>query len=223
MDGCRATDAAAPSDTTYIGQVELAVLIPVKRFSAAKGRLRGAVDDEHRALLAEWMATQVIDAVAELPTFIACDDEGVREWATGHGAEVVWGPDLGLNRAVDDGVNHLLELGARHVIVSHADLPRPSGLREVATRGAITLVPDRRRDGTNVMSFPCEAPIRAAYGAGSFERHLRQATEQSLVPVEVRHDRDLSLDVDTLDDLNHPLIREVLPSWLPMIRDSHRS
>jgi 2-phospho-L-lactate guanylyltransferase len=31
----------------------------------------------------------------------------------------------------------------------------------------------------------------------------------------VRSDTDLSLDLDTRRDLTHPLIREVLPEWLP--------
>lgn len=194
--------------------VDVAVLIPVKRFRAAKGRLRGAVDDDDRARLAEWMATEVLGAVAELPTFVACDDDSVRDWAVTHGAEVVWGPDLGLNRAVDDGVGRLIDAGARQIIVSHADLPRPTGLRRIAEPGVVTLVPDRHRDGTNVMSFPAATPLRAAYGGGSFGRHLRAALETPAVPVEVRFDRDLSLDVDTLDDLHHPLIQEVLPSWL---------
>ena len=214
-----------PTETrrSTLGGVDLAVLIPVKRFSAAKGRLRGGVSQDHRAQLAEWMATQVVAAVAEIPTFIACDDEGVRQWAQAHGVGVIWGPNLGLNQAVDDGVDHLVRTGARQIIVSHADLPRPSTLRTVASPGVRTLVPDRRRDGTNVMSFPADATIRAAYGGGSFRRHLEQATRDGRVPVEVRDDRDLSLDVDTLADLNHPLIREVLPTWMRTSLDNHPS
>jgi 2-phospho-L-lactate guanylyltransferase len=127
----------------------------------------------------------------------------------------VWGPNLGFIRAVDDGVDHLIQLGARQIIVTHADLPRPERLLDVTEDGVVTLVPDRRRDGTNVMAFPDTARLRASYGGGSFRRHLHQAMEGAC-PVEVRCDRDLSLDLDVLDDLDHPLIREVLPSWLPM-------
>lgn len=189
------------------------MLIPVKRFAAAKGRLQGLLSDADRARLAEWMASRVLAAVAEVPTFVACDDPGVREWALARGARVVWGPDLGLNRAVDDGVDHLVAHGARHIVVTHADLPRPKGLLDVASTGVVTLVPDRRRDGTNVMSFPSATLIRASYGGGSFRRHLQQAAAHR-APFEVRADRDLSLDLDVADDLHHPLIREVLPPWL---------
>ena len=195
--------------------VRLAVLVPVKRFTAAKGRLARVLANSERARLAEWMASGVLDVVAEIPTFVACDDDDVATWARGMGAHVIWGADLGLNGAVDDGVAHIASEGYDHVLVSHADLALPSGLLDVAREGCITLVPDRRHDGTNVMSFPTAHPLQAAYGGGSFERHLHQALAISAVEVEVRRDPQLSLDLDTARDLSHPLIQKVLPSWLP--------
>lgn len=193
------------------------MLIPVKRFAAAKGRLTGLLADSERADLARWMASRVVDEVAEIPTFIACDDEGVARWAQDKGAEVIWGAGLGLNGAVDDGVRRIRDAGFDHVLVSHADLARPARLLEVARAGCITLVPDRRHDGTNVMAFPTATVLHASYGGGSFIRHLDQALAHRGVAVEVRSDPDLSLDLDTRRDLVHPLIREVLPAWLPTI------
>jgi 2-phospho-L-lactate guanylyltransferase len=194
--------------------VRLAVLVPVKRFTAAKGRLTGVLGDSDRARLAEWMASGVLDIVAEIPTFVACDDDDVAGWATRMGAQVIWGAGLGLNGAVDDGVGHIAASGYDHVLVSHADLALPETLLDVAHEGCITLVPDRRHDGTNVMSFPAAHALRAAYGGGSFARHLEQALAVDSVPVEVRSDPHLSLDLDTPRDLAHPLIERVLPSWL---------
>jgi 2-phospho-L-lactate/phosphoenolpyruvate guanylyltransferase len=155
--------------------VRLAVLVPVKRFSAAKGRLRGVLGDSDRARLAEWMASGVLDVVAEIPTFVACDDEHVAAWASRMGAKVIWGAGLGLNGAVDDGVDHIAANGFDHVLVSHADLALPGALLEVAHEGCITLVPDRRHDGTNVMSFPrrtaCARPTEAGRSLGTLRRH----------------------------------------------------
>ncbi len=196
-------------------RVRLAVLVPVKRFTAAKGRLAGVLADSDRARLAEWMASGVLDVVAEIPTFVACDDEEVATWAQRMGAQVIWGADLGLNGAVDDGVAHIISSGYDQVLISHADLALPRALLDVARAGCITLVPDRRHDGTNVMSFPASHPLQAAYGGGSFDRHLHQALAMSTAAVEVRNDPELSLDLDTSRDLNHPLIQKVLPSWLP--------
>ncbi len=207
----------------YIGPVDAAVLIPVKRFEEAKGRLADVLDDDERVRFAAWMAERVLDAVAELPVFVACDDPGVRAWAERRGAAVVWAPGRGLNGAVDDGVGQIVEGGFDHVVIAHADLARPAPLAAIATTGRIVLVPDRRGDGTNVMSFPVATPIRADYGAGSFSRHLAQAIAHRTVPVEHRVDRDLSLDVDTPRDLRHPLIREVLPPWLQTNQVNRRS
>jgi 2-phospho-L-lactate guanylyltransferase len=202
--------------------VRAAVLVPVKRFTAAKGRLSGVLTNTERARLAEWMATGVLEAVAALPTFVACDDEEVRDWALAQGASVLWGPELGLNGAVDDGVARITAAGHDHLIVTHADLPRPWRLPDVSIDGRITLVPDTRRDGTNVMSFPTSSPISASYGARSFSRHLARATSSDPA-VDVLDDPDLSLDVDTPDDLAHPLVKEVLPEWVRTSQDNRRS
>ncbi len=206
--------------------MRVAVLVPVKGFSAAKGRLANVLDPDGRARLAEWMATRVLRAAtAAHQTYVACDDDDVSAWAVAHGAKVLWGPGLGLNGAVDDGVARIRSDGFEHIVVSHADLPRPASVCDVARRDTVTLVPDRRSDGTNVMSFPLDRPLEAAYGGGSFARHLAQAERLAAdgLALEVRRDADLSLDLDTIDDLTHPLIAEVLPTWARTRPASHLS
>jgi 2-phospho-L-lactate/phosphoenolpyruvate guanylyltransferase len=74
-------------------------------------------------------------------------------------------------------------------------------------------VPDRRGDGTNVIALPTDMPFQFAYGAGSFQRHLRSAVAAGL-SVRVRRDPLLAIDIDTPSDLAHPLVQEVLPTWL---------
>lgn len=202
--------------------MDVAVLVPVKRFAAAKGRLASALPPELRAELARWMAGGVVAAAGELPVFVACDDDEVRRWAEERGATVLWGPGLGLNGAIDDGVADLTQRGFDHVVIAHADLPLPRHLVSVAREGVVSFVPDRRRDGTNVMAFPTAEPVAAGYGAGSFRRHLAGAVARGST-VEVRHDVELSLDVDTPADLAHPLLRKVLPAWLPTIPASRSS
>jgi 2-phospho-L-lactate guanylyltransferase len=196
--------------------VQVAALVPLKSFRAAKGRLRDVLSAEQRVELAQWMASGVIATLGEIPTFVACDDDEVAEWSAQRGAEVLWGPGLGLNGAVDDGVEQIVAGGADHVIVCHADLPRPAGLLGVVRSGTITLVPDRHLDGTNVMAFPAASAVRAAYGAGSFQHHaaLARAASPSGAVVEVRFDPELSIDVDTAEDIRHPLVWEVMPSWV---------
>lgn len=198
----------------YDACVNPVVLVPVKAFADAKARLAGVLTPAERVALARWTAERVIAAAGELPVYIACDNTEVADWAAAHGATVLWHPGVGLNAAVNDSVADLRSRGVGHVIVAHGDLPRPQSLPAVVLPGTLTLVPDARGDGTNVAALPTDLAFEFAYGAGSFSRHLAQAVAGG-VPVAVRRDTLLGLDIDTPTDLTHPLVQEVLPSWLP--------
>lgn len=193
------------------------MLVPVKSFADAKARLKSVLTDAEREQLARFTAERVIGAAGELPVFVACDSDIVADWAHAHGAGVLWRPGVGLDAAVNEGIDELRALGAQHVIVAHGDLPRAAHLADVATPGVLTLVPDSVDDGTNVAAVPtalaAALPFRFAYGAGSFRRHLAQALELG-IPVCVRRDPMLAVDIDTPSDLAHPLVQEVLPTWL---------
>jgi 2-phospho-L-lactate guanylyltransferase len=184
----------------------VAVLLPVKSFRQAKLRLAAALDDQHRAVLARAMATNVAAAAGHLPVHVVCDDEEVATWAAGVGASVIWRPGRGLNAAVTDGVEHLAALGFDKVIVAHADLPHALDLSWVADFDGITLVPDRRDDGTNVACVPSRAGFAFAYGPGSFERHQLEAARLQ-IPVRIEREQRLGWDVDVPDDLQ-------MPTWL---------
>jgi 2-phospho-L-lactate guanylyltransferase len=189
--------------------VQAAVLLPVKAFRSAKARLAPHVEPATRAALARFMATNVIEAVRPLATFVACDDDDVARWAESLGAQVVWGPGLGLNGAVDQGVATVRAAGFDHVVITHGDLPLPAAIPSLVAPRTVVLGPDRRADGTNVVARPCDADVPASYGGGSFHRHLEAAMAAGC-RVAVRRDPQLSIDVDTLDDLSHPLVWPVL-------------
>ena len=188
-------------------------LIPGKAFDQAKARLSPALSAMDRERLAMWMATRVVAAVRPLACFVACDDERVAEWADELGVGVLWGPGLGLNGAIDVGVETLAGKGADHVVIAHGDIVRPERVATVPVADTIVIVPDRRRDGTNVLSRPTSAHLPAGYGAGSFATHL-QAALSSGVGVQVRSDQHLSIDIDTIDDCRHPIAAAVLRPFL---------
>lgn len=195
------------------------MLIPIKAFHDAKARLASVLDAAQRERLARWTAQRVLESAGELPVYVACDDERVAAWAGEHGATVLMQPGKGLNPAVNDALVALRRVGRTHVVVVHADLARPVELSSVIRDQTVTLVPDRRVDGTNVLAFPLGCGLEVAYGAGSFHRHLTAALQLS-VAVEVRRDTLLGLDIDTRNDLAHPLVKEVLPSWLRTNQDN---
>lgn len=202
------------------GQLEVALLIPVKAFGDAKARLASALSQHERARLAQWTAGRVVAAAGEMPVFVTCDDDGVADWARSVGADVLWHPGEGLNAAMNGSVVELRDHGVDHVVIAHGDLPLATALVSIARPDTITLVPDARCDGTNVLAMPTGNAIELAYGVHSFSRHLAAALGSGSA-VEVRHDPRLALDIDTPDELNHPLIREVLPAWLPMNPANH--
>jgi 2-phospho-L-lactate guanylyltransferase len=193
--------------------VETAALIPIKGFHAAKARLAPVLAEPDRERLARWMAARVIEALRPTATFVACDDDAVAEWADELGAGVLWGPGLGLNGAIDVGIETLAGKGAEHVVIPHGDLPRPEHLNSVVVPGTIVLVPDRRRDGTNVLARPTHLTMPADYGAASFGRHLASALRTGAA-VQVRADPLLSIDIDTIDDCRHPIAADVLRPFL---------
>jgi 2-phospho-L-lactate guanylyltransferase len=184
--------------------VDLAALIPVKSFRAAKARLTGVLTGDERARLARAMAARVIQAADPFPTFVACDHDEVATFAEELGATVLWGPGLGLNGAVDHGVATIAGKGFDHVVIAHGDLPLAAQLGRLARPDEIVIVPDRRRDGTNVLARPCNLVLPAAYGPGSFRSHYRAAVATGR-RVTVRVDRRLAIDIDTRADCAHPL------------------
>jgi 2-phospho-L-lactate guanylyltransferase len=183
------------------------VLVPVKSFGKAKERLAAVLDAEARVGLVKELAARVLRAADPLPVAVVCDDEQVALFAESHGARVLWTPGLGLSGAVARGVEMLAEWGAEIVTVAHGDLPLacnlPSAGRDLAEGGGteVTLVPDRRFDGTNVATIPAAVGFRFSYGPGSFRRHREEAARLGL-PCRVLHDFRLASDVDVPEDLH---------------------
>lgn len=177
-----------------------AVLVPVKAFGEAKLRLSSALSPPERRELARTMATRVVRSAAGLPVAVVCDDNEVAGWARSLGALVIWEPGRGLNGAVQEGVRRLADKGVRSVVVAAGDLPLATDLRWIAEFDGITLIPDRRRDGTNVISVPARSGFTFSYGPGSFARHLEEAGRTGH-PVRVVHSSPLGWDVDLPEDL----------------------
>lgn len=193
--------SGAPGDTGPHPSIGTqAVLVPVKAFGEAKVRLAPALPPAERAILARRMGEQVLAAARPLPVAVVCDDAEVAAWARAQGALVIPEPGLGLNGAVTAGVAHLARAGVSRVIVAHADLPLAVDLPDLGHANRVTLVPDRRLDGTNVVCVPTDVGFAFSYGPGSCLRHWLEATRLGLA-VEVVREPRLAWDVDIPSDL----------------------
>lgn len=184
---------------------QLAVLVPLKAFDRAKGRLAERFGPAERAALARAMAHRVLAAATRWPTWVVCDDTSVAAWAETNGAEVEWTPGHDLNGALQHAAERRSAEGAGRVVVVHADLPYADELDPVCRAGPdeVVLVPDRHRAGTNVASIPTSAGFAFAFGVGSFERHRAEARRCGL-PLRVELDERLRWDIDEPGDLEPP-------------------
>lgn len=192
------------------------VIVPLRSFAATKTRLAPALAPAERERLTRRLAHGVVTAAsdarghdgARIAVLVVTDDDGVAAWAPTVGASVHRPASPGLDAAAAAGRDWARDRHAAQVAVVHADLADPSGLAAVlgaalaegATGTAATLVPDRRRDGTNVLVLPSAAQVAFRYGPGSFQRHLAAVAAAGL-DARVVDDTALGWDVDTPDDL----------------------
>jgi 2-phospho-L-lactate guanylyltransferase len=159
---------------------EWTAVIPVKRLSAAKSRLRGAVPAARHAELALAMvrdtATAVLagSRVAEL--LVVTDDPVVAAAVTEIGARVVPDrPAAGLNAAMRFGADEVAGL-SRHRAVLAGDLPalRPEQLDAALSAAAgRSFVADAVGTGTVLLAVPPGQRLEPRFGVGSSTAHER--------------------------------------------------
>jgi 2-phospho-L-lactate guanylyltransferase len=192
------------------------VIIPVKRFGAAKQRLLGAFDRPARAAVSKAMLADVLAAVDQarlVERVIVVTGEGRAErLALRHARrtavplEVLRDPkDLGHSEAATLGIVRAKALGASCVVLLPGDCPLldPAELDAALDRmrdGRVAVVPDRHGTGTNALLLAPPDAIGPAFGRGSCARHSELGRKAGR-EVAVEPLRSLRLDVDTPADL----------------------
>ena len=176
-----------------------AVVMPIRSFDGALSRLTSVLGRSGCRELMRRMAGRVVAAADGLPVHVATDDTEVAAWASDLGAVVEPVGRPGLSTAVAVAVNSLAAAGVERAVVAHADLALARSLRPAVGPGLV-IVPDRRRDGSNVLCIPTAAGFRFSYGPGSFDRHVAEAVRVGL-DVTVVDDDALATDIDHPEDL----------------------
>jgi 2-phospho-L-lactate guanylyltransferase len=196
------------------GLGETWVVVPLRGLEAAKSRLGGQLDAEERFDLVTGLLERTLSAAAAAAgvdrVLLVSPDPAALDLARQLGARTVADPGRGLNQALDVARDDAIGDGAETLLVLPADLPRvsPEAIAEVLDaakaarlpgRGLVGLVPDRHGAGTNALLLSPPRVIPFSFGRGSRARHLAAAAAASAIWVEI--DGDLTLDVDTPDDL----------------------
>jgi 2-phospho-L-lactate guanylyltransferase len=206
-------------------------VLPVKRFDAAKQRLREALSSSARRALVRAMLHDVLDALDRVSGIerivVITAEESVRALASARGDLVVDDPgDAGQSAAAREGIEAAEAAGAARVLLVPGDCPAlwPQEVDRMLARHAtpgVVVVPDRHGTGTNALLLRPPDAIAPAFGEGSRRRHLREALDAGITPA-VEPLVSLGLDVDTPDDLTalEAALERIPPSIALHTRDA---
>lgn len=176
------------------------IFIPIRSFSNSKSRLGHVLNSEQRKRFMIKSAETVITACHGTPCIILSSDEEVSTFAHSLDIDVLAEFGNGLNINAQSTLELSRETGIEHITIAHADLPLACNIAQMYIKDKICIAPDRRHDGTNVLSLPTKFDFHFFYGPNSFSSHMKEAQNKNL-PVRVIEDELLMLDVDTVDDV----------------------
>jgi len=185
-------------------------IVPVKRFGAAKERLRPAIEEERRGPLIAAMLEDALESISAARTIertIVVSGEPIAiALAEAAGAEVIADrTDEGHSEAALLGIARASEAGASCVVLLPGDCPlldarELDSLLTAVPERYVAVVPDRHGTGTNALVLSPPDAIRPSFGEGSRDRHVTAARDAG-VPFAVEQIGSLALDLDTPADV----------------------
>ena len=201
-------------------------IIPVKSLSEAKSRLATHLTLYQRENLVLDMLHHVLQALRESNVLeqvsVVSSDQRVLRQAQAWGAQAVVEEMPGHNAALHAAALQELAAGTSALLTIAADLPllHPSDIRVLVAQSALyPVVLASSRDGTGTNAILVRPPLAIPYlfGENSLQRY-QQAARQWQLDSTIYHSIGLSLDIDTIDDLDdlyelQVLSGEDMQSW----------
>ncbi len=199
--------------------MRVAAVVPFKRFTLAKRRLRSRYAGDEVQAIGRAMLTDVLEALRKAISLerveVLTDDLEVDALARRLGVGVrLRSPDPGLNAAIEAAARELAAEGFDAVLIALGDLPllKGSDVDRVVATGRdhpVVLVPSR--DGGTALLYrrpPDRIPAR--FGPDSATRHREAARECGVEAASVEGLPDSArLDLDTPEDVDQLLASEV--------------
>ncbi len=191
-------------------------IVPVKPLAKGKTRLANTLGPAERTQLNREMLEHILTELAAVPeverTLVVSRDSAVLALARDKGARTLSERQPAeLNRALERATGAAQAYGASGVLILPADLPLVTrdDIRALVALGArppvVVIAPDRRGEGTNALLVAPIGLIEYAFGANSYQRHLKEAAASG-ARLEVCDIARLAVDVDLPEDL--VLVRE---------------
>jgi 2-phospho-L-lactate guanylyltransferase len=169
-------------------------VVPIRSFRQGKSRLAAILSESERADLLRESGNRAVRAaldsrVIDTVLVVSPDDEAL-SWAETFGPRVQSLAQSqarpGLNEALDAARAWALERDVDRILSLFADLPLLDcrEVRRIVSRcQPVVLGPDRRYEGTNVLSLDLRgkgASFQFSFGAGSLQKHLTEAERLEL-------------------------------------------
>ncbi len=200
------------------------IVIPIKPFSSGKSRLAEHLSLQQRLLLNKNLAENTLTVCKTVKgverILIASRGKEMHRFAVKCGVDFIEEPPGGINIALETAANHAREHHAARLLVLHADLPsiRAAEIETLidacSAEQYVCIVSDHHHTGTNALMMRPPGVIPFLFGVGSFARHL-QAARNRQVEIRTMSLPSLAFDLDTVDDLEYAVGRDLLPrEWI---------
>jgi 2-phospho-L-lactate guanylyltransferase len=189
-------------------------VIPVKDPCESKTRLSSILNPESRERLTLVMLEDVISTLKRSKTLtgivVVSSSPEVLDLGRSLGCETVreGTRGVGLNKAVELGVEYSGKLGAEAVLILPADIPMidPEDVEGLLLMGfslekPYVVVSPSKDGGTNALMLSLPTPINFRFGPDSYRLHLYEA-EKTRSNIAVFHSKRVVLDIDDEKDVS---------------------
>ena len=189
-------------------------LLPLKDLAKAKGRLAPMLDPVGRRTLLLAMAEDVLAALSAVRgidriLLVSNEPEAGNLLPHPHLEIFYSAAEEGLNRELEQAAALAARRGADRVLILHADLPYVTAralerFLAACTPGSLCAAACKLGTGTNALLAPLPLPIPLVFGANSL-RKFGDLAEARGYELNVIHDPNLAMDIDSPDDFTHHL------------------
>jgi 2-phospho-L-lactate/phosphoenolpyruvate guanylyltransferase len=187
-------------------------VVPVKRFAAAKSRLRPVLDSEERAHLARLMLEDVLEALEPCKgqfagvLVVTSDPHAIEVAGCFDARTILLSGDNGINLAITDALQVIDRPLHDGLMVVPSDIPQVT--RHAFTQAAAAIAAPRslaiaaaaEDGGTNLFACRPANVVMPRFGTRSFDQHCA-AARRTGVAVHTLRMPELAFDIDRPEDL----------------------
>jgi 2-phospho-L-lactate guanylyltransferase len=201
--------------------MDVCAIVPVKRLCGSKTRLSKILGPKERQLLTLAMLNDVLSTLrssAISKATVIGSDSSVNDVAAKFNASYIKARQFGLNSAVKEATDWLLNKNIGAMLVLPADIPLVSSkdvnriIELGASRPCVVLSPSHDWGTSALLQNPPDL-IPPCFGPGCFIEHIHEAYKRG-ISVRLHFSPGLSADVDSVQDLRAIFeIENDLASW----------